>query len=130
MKEKKKRGTLITIHDEGYFKPDIQVQQSLEYEAYTGDGCPVLFVSQAERVWGTRPWYQLVRRFSYAWKILRRGIGKDGDLALSAKDCIVLGAKLAKMGKWMEKNRWNGKKPKPPLHCRDCGSRRIDRSEK
>ena len=124
MKEKRKKGTLVTIHQAGYFRPDIQVQQSLEYEAYTGDGCPVLYVSQAERVWGTRPWHQLFRRVKYAWRILKTGIGIDGDLTLNSKDCFVLGKKLIELGKWMEKNKWAGKKPKR-WTCKDCGSRRI-----
>ena len=129
MKEKHRKGSLVTVSRHEYFRPDIQIQESLEFDAFTGDGCPVLFVSTHERVWGTRPWHQLFRRLKYAWAILRRGIGINGDLGLSPKDCDKLGKKLIDLGKWMEKNKWNGKKMPPPLVCKNCGGTRFKRKE-
>lgn len=122
--KKHKKGSLIAIHRSDYFEPEIPIQESLEFDAFTGDGCPILYVNQKERVWGTRPWWQLIRRMRYAWLILRRGIGINGDLGLSPGDCQKLGTKLIELGKWLEKNKWGGQKPKH-WRCTNCGSQKI-----
>jgi len=122
--EKRKKGSLITMHRDGHFKPDLQIQESLEFDAFTGDGCPILYINQKERVWGTRPWWQFIERTKYAWTILRRGIGINGDLGLSPKECNKLGKKLIEIGRWLEKNKWNGEKPRH-WRCTDCGSRKV-----
>jgi len=126
MKQKRKKGSLVTLNKEDFWKPDISIQDSWKFSAFTGGGCPVLFLHHGVKIWGSGPFRILRDRLHFAWRVIRYGSGLSGDdIALSPADCKKLSAKLTEFGRWMDKNRWKGKKPKPQPVCEECGSKKI-----